>query len=48
MVKYHLFSLKSSDAFLKYADLKKAYIAMLPELTEEIEKEEQGEEEVVA
>ena len=30
VIKYHIFSLKSSDAFLKYADLKKAYAAMLP------------------
>lgn len=41
VIKYHIFSLKSSDAFLKYADLKKAYAAMLPQITEEIEKEEQ-------
>jgi len=41
VIKYHIFSLKSSDAFLKYADLKKAYVAMLPEITEETEKDEE-------
>ncbi len=48
VVKYHLFSLKSSEAFLKYADLKKAYADMLPD--EDDTKEESSEvvEEVAA
>lgn len=43
VIKYHLFSLKSSEAFLKYADLKKAYEAMLPEENEPEAPESQEE-----
>ena len=46
VIKYHLFSLKSSDAFLKYADLKKAYAAMLPAEKEEVVDEKVVVEEV--
>lgn len=40
VIKYHIFSLKSSEAFLKYADLKKAYAAILPEEIKELEESE--------
>lgn len=46
VIKYHIFSLKSSDAFLKYADLKKAYAAMLPAEKEEVVDEKVVVEEV--
>lgn len=40
VVKYHLFALKSAAAFLKYADLKKAYADMMPAEPEEEDEEE--------
>lgn len=46
VLKYHLFSLKSSEAFLKYADLKKAYTDLLPEESEVTTEEEVVVEEV--
>lgn len=46
VIKYHIFSLKSSEAFLKYADLKKAYAAMLPAEKEEVVDEKAVVEEV--
>jgi ribosomal protein S6 len=48
VIKYHIFSLKSTDAFLKYADLKKAYAALLPAEKEELEEEEEESVEEVA
>lgn len=43
VLKYHVFSLKSPEAFLKYADLKKAYADMLPEEKEDNEEESEKE-----
>lgn len=34
VLKFHLFSMKPTEPFLKFADLKKAYLATLPEKEE--------------
>ena len=44
IMKFHLFWLKSAESFLKFADLKKAYADIAPQL-EEVEEVEEEEEE---
>lgn len=48
LAKFHLFSLKSDEAFLKFADLKKTYRDMLPAEPEKEEDEEAPADEEVA
>lgn len=43
VMKFHVFGMKSQDAFLKFADLKKQYAALLPEIVEESAEEESEE-----
>jgi len=48
VLKYHIFSLKSAEAFLKYTDLKKAYAELLPEEEEDEDENEEAKVEEVA
>lgn len=41
VMKFHLFSLKSAESFLKFSDLKKAYADIAPQIEEEQEVEDE-------